>query len=174
MEMSTERKQATFIILGMHRSATSTIARGLHRAGIDMAPGKCHAEDLRFMKLNDRILRAAGGSWDDPPTVDDLNEVKVAFQGEIKELINERELESGGNSWGWKDPRTCLTIHLFKPFVNNPIYIPIFRDPVLISESLRNRDPHKFADLHCGIKLAMEYQNRVLEFLTRNKWRDFK
>ena len=70
-------KNKTFIVLGMHRSATSLLARGLHMSDIVMGErllGKSesnkygHWEDVDFVELNESILHSAGGTWDNPPS----------------------------------------------------------------------------------------------------------
>jgi hypothetical protein len=66
----------TIVILGMHRSGTSTIARILASIGINMGERIMganesnpfgHYENLDFVELNDEILINAGGSWKKPP-----------------------------------------------------------------------------------------------------------
>lgn len=63
----------TVIILGMHRSGTSIIAGVLHTLGVYMGNKFIgahwsnllgHFENIEFVRLNDKILKNAGGSWD--------------------------------------------------------------------------------------------------------------
>jgi hypothetical protein len=42
--------------------------------------------------------------------------------------------------WGWKDPRTCLTLPFWQHLVSNIYYILCFRNPVDVSRSLEQRD----------------------------------
>jgi len=44
----------------------------------------------------------------------------------IKKAIGQRA--SGHKVWGWKNPRTCRTIHVIHPFLKDPKYIVIRRD----------------------------------------------
>jgi hypothetical protein len=41
--------------------------------------------------------------------------------------------------WGWKDPRTCLTIPLYAPHLVSPRYIEIIRDKNAVTKSLAKR-----------------------------------
>jgi len=64
-------------IAGMHRSGTSMVARLLQSCGLFLGPeeelgfdsnnGEPHFENVRFVALNDEILRRLGGSWNSPP-----------------------------------------------------------------------------------------------------------
>lgn len=154
-----------FIVLGMHRSATSLIAGGLKKMNIDMGKkllGKDksnpfgHFEDKGFMELNKKILNQAGGSWDNPPSEADIIEAGNEFLKEIKKLTNKKGL------WGWKDPRTTLTIKCYLPYLENPHFICCFREPLEIAKSLQKREGWP---INKGIKLTKEYNNRLLQFL---------
>ncbi|MBA7709205.1 hypothetical protein ES703_118117 [subsurface metagenome] len=104
----------------MHGSATSLIAGGLHKFGVNMgkellggAGSKIktpHFENMDFLRLNGRILKTAGGSWDNPPPEKKILALKKRFEPEIKKLVREKS-----GLWGWKDSRTTLTIKLYLP-----------------------------------------------------------
>lgn len=145
----------TFIILGMHRSATSLIARSLH--------GECYLgsekyfippsfdnpkgffEDRRVVLLNDELLKMAGGSWDDPPSRESI----LALKGKplmngtvddyIKGTLQTLHQEANGKSVAIKDPRMCLLIELWDPFIPDSQYIMSYRDPKQIVNSLETR-----------------------------------
>jgi len=98
----------TFIVLGMHRSATSLAAKGLHMAGIDMGERLLgampsnpygHFEDRDFIEMNDQILQAAGGSWDQPPDEDAVFRAGLLLRDRIHDLITERKKSK--RHWGW-------------------------------------------------------------------------
>jgi len=44
-------------------------------------------ENEEFMYLNELMLRAAGGSWDNPPPQSRINEIGPMFSYEIKNLV---------------------------------------------------------------------------------------
>lgn len=158
----------TIVVLGMHRSATSLIGMGMYKSGVFMGkellgPGKGneygHFEDIGLLRLNDKILKAAGGSWDNPPRELEIYEAGYEIRDQIKEAIKKRECDL----WGWKDPRTILTIRCYQPYLKNPIYVSCFRDPTEVAESLNKRDA---MPIEKGLSLAHEYNRRLIKFLS--------
>lgn len=158
----------TFIVLGMHRSATSLVAGGIEEMGVDVGGNKVllanehnpagYFENIDFILLNDRILSSAGGDWKNPPSHESILSVKKEYEEEIKFTIKKNEAEV----WGWKDPRTVLTIDLYLPHLENPFFLTCFRSPLKVAQSLKKRDGMPIED---GIKLAELYNNRLLNFL---------
>jgi len=160
----------TFIVLGMHRSATSLVAKGLYESGVhigdrligaDISNPYGHYEDMDFVSLNEKILNNAKGSWNKPPTEESILGLADIWRHEIKELVEEKQMES---LWGWKDPRTILTIRLFLPYLTNPHFIVCFRDPREVAKSLAKRDRH--ITRKAGLVLAKIYNDRLLRFLS--------
>lgn len=158
----------TFIILGMHRSMTSLLSNALNDFGIRMGnyiiDPKPYGiwEDRDFFTLNRRILHLAGGDWDDPPSRE-----KILYAGEsqkkvIKRVVNKNNRK--GVYWGWKDPRTVLTIECYMPYLVNPIFYVCFRDPNEVAESLKRRNNFSIKK---GVTLANEYNSRLLFFLNK-------
>lgn len=166
-----EGKQSNeVIVLGMHRSGTSMIAGVLSKLGVDMGKellGKSwanplgHFEDKDFLQLNKRILEAAGGSWNAPPTEESIREQESSFTEEIKDVIRRKS----AGLWGWKDPRTSLTIRLYLPHLLNPYFIICHRDFRAIAESLRRRDG---MEIEQSIRLARIYEERIEGFFCEN------
>ena len=160
----------TFVVLGMHRSATSLAAKGLYDNNVHMGDyllGKHpsnpygHWEDREFIALNDAILTNAGGSWDDPPAESEIIAVGMKWAVTIEEFVRKKEKEP---FWGWKDPRTTLTIQCYIPFLVNPHYFVCVRNPKDVAESLRKRNG---MSIDKGLKLAGIYNSRLLSFLAR-------
>jgi len=158
----------TFIILGMHRSTTSLLANALHEFGISMGNVVNKAkpyglwEDRDFFTLNRRILKLAGGHWDDPPSRE-----KILYAGENQKRVIKRVIRKNnrkGVNWGFKDPRTVLTIECYMPYLVNPIFYVCFRDPNEVAVSLKKRN--KFP-IEKGVALANEYNSRLLFFLNK-------
>lgn len=154
----------------MHRSATSLAARGISECGVEIGADDSTAnefnkwgywENPEFVDLNHYILEAAGGSWFQPPPEEDILKAGKKFTKDIKKLIKKHE----SKKWGWKDPRTTLTIKLFHPHLKNPNYICCFRDPLEVAKSLQRRSK---MDLEMGVDLANEYNKRLLDFLYGN------
>lgn len=155
----------------MHRSATSLAAKGLHDAGVHMGEDLIgsdssnphgHFENRRFVELNNAILgrAATNGRWDNPPTHEQIIAAGRALSNRIEQLV---AMESSGHElWGFKDPRTTLTIECFWPYLENPHLVVCFRNPVEVAVSLQKRDGFPLAR---GMGLANEYNKRILNFL---------
>lgn len=160
----------------MHRSATSMTARSLHKSkevymGNNLILGlpdnpKGHYEQRPVVLLNNKILESAGGSWDNPPKKEDIIKQFDIYKDQIKacvEEVKQHAIKNNMSSYGLKDPRLCLTIDLFMPFLDNPQFITCFRDVESVAKSLhkRNNMPIDF-----GKSLADEYNKRVLNFIS--------
>lgn len=167
-------KIKTIVVLGMHRSATSMLSRSMHESNevwmgdqliLNLPDNpKGHYEQRPIVLLNDQILKAAGGSWFNPPSREEILEQQGKWDLQIKRELD--ALESGANgstSIGFKDPRMCLLIELWEPFIKNPQYVCSFRNESEIAKSLNRRDGIAIDD---GIKLTKEYNSRVIKFIS--------
>jgi hypothetical protein len=159
------------IVLGMHRSGTSLVASTLDALGVHMGDhllmagksGKAHYEDWDFINLNTDILKAAGGQWDKPPNPHHLLDVEPQFRSEIAHLLekkNEREL------WGWKDPRTSLTIWLYRLHLWGVRYVVVQRNESdtitsLCKRGKNDRDFWREACLRYWRSLSAFLQDRI-------------
>jgi len=159
-----------FIVLGMHRSATSLMGKGLFLSGVDIGEKligkkkgnmKGHWEDKEFVILNDKILKAAGGAWNNPPDEKSILEKGKQFNEEIKNIITKKKIKE---IWGFKDPRTTLTIKLYLPYLKDVDvhFFCCFRKPIKVAESLKVRDGTKIKN---SINLAKIYNDRLLSFM---------
>ena len=119
-----------YIVLGAPHSATSFISRILGLGGVNM--GKFgmvsgrpyYYEDKGFRGVNKKILEEAGGTLQDPPSEEDI--LNVDLEKDIKRLLSRER----GKFWGWKDPRTNLTVEKFLPHLDDDVYlICCFRRP---------------------------------------------
>lgn len=164
----------TIIVLGMHRSATSLVAKGLSNEiymGDELMPANFgnpegYFEHMPFVNLNNRILHAAGGSWKNPPTREAILEQEPIFRAEIQDTLIQhyREAERlGYKICGFKDPRTTLTIWLYAPWVQNPHYAFMWRQPGQIAHSLWQRSKLPVDE---GKALAEHYRKEMLAFLS--------
>jgi hypothetical protein len=162
------------IVLGMHRSGTSMIGGVLSHLGVNLGedlPGKQisnplgHFEDGDFLALNQTILENAGGYWDQPPEKKNIELLHDKFKEPIQALVSDRKWASGEEIWGWKDPRTSLTIELFIPYLDNPHFIICRRDPSEIITSLwqRNRMTEDEAR-----QLVDTYYQRIDDFFRKH------
>ncbi|MCK5357554.1 MAG: sulfotransferase [Elusimicrobiales bacterium] len=167
--MNTFENNKTVIVLGMHRSGTSAVARVINSLGVSM--GEKHFiikdyknpfgyyEDLRFIELNKKILNEQNNDITRVPSRERIMAQKEKYSSQIKKLLAEN---SKNATWGWKDPRTVLTIDLFYPYIKNPYFIICERASEEIAKSLKRRDG---LELQIGIELADIYKKRIENFL---------
>jgi hypothetical protein len=136
----------------MHRSGTSFITRALNILGVDLGPEdhamKPNADNPRgfsehqgITDLNDEILAMLGGNWHSPPPrqADWANDPRFDdLKGRAARLLE----EDFGDSplWGWKDPRTCLTLPFWQQLVPSMRYVVCVRSPLDVALSLQARD----------------------------------
>lgn len=160
------------ILLGMHRSGTTMLARMLTELGIFMGHRleKNH-EPVAVLDLNDQILARAHATWDRPGGMTDLVEHEPSIAA-VVEFMRE-ELRSlhfrrsylgatritrglGPGPWGFKDPRTTVTWPLWHRLMPHAKFILVRRHGVDVAASLWRRarkeldgEPERFAaDAH--------------------------
>lgn len=130
------------IVLGMHRSGTSCLTGSLQQAGLDLGEHsawnphnlKGNRENAEIMALNESILNANGGKWDAPPK-------KIHWHPEhISEARRVLAKYANSPAWGFKDPRTLLTLDGWLKLGISPDYIGIFRHPLAVAASLMRRN----------------------------------
>jgi GT2 family glycosyltransferase len=134
------------IVLGMHRSGTSSVAGLLARMGVAVGPEqdlllgpdnpKGHYESARLHMACVRRLAAAGGDWRDPPGVATPGAVD-AFRREVGALVDEFDAQ---RPWLFKEPRLCLLARELLPLLTRPLFVHVVRDPFAVADSLAARD----------------------------------
>lgn len=132
------------VILSMHRSGSSLTTSIVQKLGIHIgdrllgthpSQPRGHYENVEFYELNMDILRTAGGDWQNPPGEARINAVANRFRERIKGTIAKNKKKK----WGWKDPRTCLTLPLYLPYLQSPRFILVYRETDGIIGSLLRR-----------------------------------
>jgi hypothetical protein len=139
-------------ILGMHRSGTSVLARVLNLLGVDLGPPeqmmpaapenpKGFWEHLAVMQVNDAILQRLGGTVLDPPGLAEgwANDPKIADLRQTARALVARDFANAA-MWGWKDPRTCLTLPFWQEVLPPMRYVLGLRQPWSVARSLERRD----------------------------------
>jgi hypothetical protein len=139
-------------ILGMHRSGTSLLTKILNLVGLYLSPAhlsvqpaadnpKGHWEHSEIVSLNEAVLERFGGSWDEPPQLP-LDWEKSSLIEDLKQraqsLIDDQF--SGVPLWGWKDPRTCITLPFWQQLLPNMRYVICLRNPSDVAGSLQSRN----------------------------------
>jgi hypothetical protein len=138
------------VVLGMHRSGTSMIARLINLMGAYVGPEqvimgadqynpKGYWERWDVMVLNDALLLAQGCTWNrvagwtvpQPPMPP--GEVLSAMRSIVLHMDAFRP-------WEMKDPRLCLTLPYWKQLLEVPVAVLVYRDPLEIVRSLEIRN----------------------------------
>lgn len=134
------------IILGMHRSGTSCLAGSLQEAGVylpdvsekNVFNKKGNRENHSIMSLNDEILAFNDASWDCPPSR--RLEWNSSHLIKARDLIDLFSSQNTSLMWGFKDPRTVLTLDFWERVIVNPVFVGTIRNPISVANSLNRRD----------------------------------
>lgn len=162
------------LVVGPHRSGTSAVTHALTEAGLlgvpaddrigaDWSNPDGHWESWRLMRINDRLLRAVGGRWDDPhPVPADLLDPNLD-----REAWAAFELSFPHGPWVWKDPRVCLTLPYWLRLFRDrrhpvPTVVLCLRHPLEIAQSLLSRNGFPLAR---GLELWRVYLSSALAAL---------
>lgn len=165
-------------IAGMHRSGTSTVAQMLYRLGLylgreeDLFAASSANEDgfwenERFVGLNEAILRSHASGWDLPPDLEpgwQRGERLASLRDEARRLIEDFE---GEEPWGWKDPRTSLTLPFWLDLLPNMKAVVCLRNPLEVANSLRKRGS---ASILSGLNLWKVYNERLMDTLEEGRY----
>ena len=157
------------VVLGMHRSGTSAIARGLKALSVELGDNLMPAvpnnndrgfwEDMDVYKFNERLFARLGTAWDRLSVVSDSPLSGQTFSAERYEAATliERKL-SKIPVFGVKDPRMSVLLPfwkcIFEDLALDDQYIVALRNPLEVAESLRQRD--RF-DTTLGLLLWLKY-----------------
>ncbi len=154
------------ILVGMHRSGTSMIARLLKEMGLFIGwELENHDEAVFFLKRNERILKSSNGGWDNPLPVGNLLEhekmrKRVALQLK-KDMDSIRALSFLGPQkymkyrsichldipWGWKDPRNSVLLPIWLDIFPDAKIVNVYRNGVDSAESLYVRENRRIRQI---------------------------
>ena len=162
------------VILGMHRSGTSLIAKSIelfnYSLGDHLMPAgddnpKGFWEDVDLVALNDKFLGSNLASWESPLYGDRLSaELALEFQNDAQKFLAHKL--ASRNRLAIKDPRMCVLMDFWSAqFARarvNVKYITVYRNPLDIAWSLAARDG---MDIEHGLLLAYRYNRLLAEFL---------
>jgi hypothetical protein len=129
-------KSPVFVVVGMHKSGTTLVARTLHLSGIRMVPTHQNVQSSydeggryewsAFNAINRDLLgECASGSLrinlQRSPTILDNSKARC------KSLVAHANTKY--RSWGFKDPRTTLTYPIWRRFLPDHRIVAIYRSP---------------------------------------------
>lgn len=162
------------IVTGMHRSGTSVVARMCQLIGVDLGPEHALMQggpenpdgffEHRWIKeINEQVLERLGGTWQSPPRLPpgwQDSALLTDLRSQAATALADLERAADGPLVGFKDPRACLTLDLWKPLACEPRVVVVVRDPSEVAASLDTRDglPHE-----AGIDLWNRYTTSVLD-----------
>ena len=141
------------LVIGMHRSGTSALARGLQMLGVylgnnflDTRPDNPtgYWEDKNIYELNERLLAALGLKWEEVALIDDTRwhrpEVEVLLAEAVEYL---RSQFVSHPLWGFKDPRTIRLLPFWQSVLRrlevSESYLVVIRNPRSVAQSLLKR-----------------------------------
>lgn len=166
------------IVIGMHRSGTSMVAGCLHHLGCNMGEDLVlgatkeqpagYYEDREIMQFNERLLTEAGGGWLNPPEYDRLLTACRDRADRVQALVKKRN--EAFPVWGWKDPRTCLTLPAFLPHLDNYRIIFVHRYRKSVVKSLVIREKGRLDDEQAN-DLIGEYNTFIMANLRGQRYK---
>lgn len=176
------------IIIGMHRSGTSLAAGMLATCGLYLDPempppesgntldtpndrlrsdGYCEA--VAFRLLNESLLERAGSAWDEVERFLRVRE-DPAFATRRLETLRRATFEeldsafmslmrSNAAGWGWKDPRTSVTLPYWLRLFPTAKVLHVRRDPKAVLASLTRRAESTASQPSVGTRLKRAIGN---------------
>ena len=168
------RPESPIIVIGMHRSGTSLLTRQLEDLGVNMGKWQDEVtrEALFFRHRNQIMLMLASAAWDNPESflralekphwrqafsrvaANDLETVRTANFLPPKRLAG--FTSATNRMWGFKDPRTSITLPVWLDIFPNARIINIVRDGNAVASSLRERGKKQ---IHDGLPFSLVSQD---------------
>lgn len=142
------------VVLGMHRSGTSALARSCNLLGVDLGSDFIPTqddnragfwEDASVKETDDLALASHGLLWDDvrplpEPWRDGFGGAEV--RARLRRTLD--ALASRGPLCGVKDPRISRLLPLWLPLLDEvgvtPVFLVALREPASVARSLARRD----------------------------------
>jgi GT2 family glycosyltransferase/glycosyltransferase involved in cell wall biosynthesis/SAM-dependent methyltransferase len=175
-----EQLRKTTLILGMHRSGTSALARVVNLLGVQLSPDLMRAreavnergffESEAVVDLHDRLLERLSVEWSETFPLPEAwwrRADVIPLRDELAALL--REHFDAQSWWGIKDPRLCRLLPLWRSVLAElrcePLCLLITRNPCEVADSLARRDgllPAHAHQLWLDHVLAAEEHSRGL------------
>ncbi len=157
------------VVVGMHRSGTSLMARLLHAMGCyageedqlpppDVFNPTGYWEHRDVWALDEEILAALDATWLDPGKADLGRLTEKARKDFVKRARVIVDAFDAHGSWVMKDPRLAVLFPIWRQALERPICVLIWREPSAVARSIARRDGLPLA---VGLALWEEY-NRMM------------
>jgi hypothetical protein len=157
-EPENPKKKQIVVVLGMHRSGTSLLTNLLHVLGVDLGEELLagdaynemgHWENEGIYRIQNDLMNEIARDWGDygiayPFPIDwtRLPNLQV-YKDKLISIVT-KEMAAAKGLWGFKDPRTCRLLPLWKQIFEElqlqPLYVLAVRDPAVVVDSLLKRD----------------------------------
>jgi hypothetical protein len=151
-------KQRIVVVLGMHRSGTSLLTNLLTVLGVDLGQDLLAGDPYNEMgywenesiyRTQDALMNHIARDWGEfgfmyPFAIDweRLPEFQT-FQEKLVSIVR-AEMARARGIWGFKDPRTCRLLPMWKQIFAElelePLYVLAIRNPADVAESLLKRN----------------------------------
>lgn len=152
--MRRKTTQQVIVVLGMHRSGTSAVARGLKALGVELGNNlispmpdneKGFWEDVEISELSEDVLATLGCTWHSLRLIEPDEQIgpKTApLRLRAIELISKKFGES--DVFGFKNPRICRLLpfwqQVFEHLKLEDKYVISIRNPLSVAKSLGARN----------------------------------
>jgi hypothetical protein len=135
----------------MHRSGTSAIAGLFAEAGYfvgeeselmepDWGNPAGYHERLDVLAVNERVVRALGGTWIDPPSPERQRTAGAGISALLSDVFERFLAEAGHRPVALKDPRIAAMMPLWQPVLRERLHpVLVVRDPLEVAASLMAR-----------------------------------
>ncbi|HIH0844088.1 TPA: sulfotransferase family protein, partial [Vibrio cholerae] len=165
----------TVVILGMHRSGTSVVAKAISLSGVEFGDNLLEAkadnekgfwEDAYIVDCNDKVLHQSQHEW---YTVGEVNPVFKDKKADILQYIEKKFKDF--DIWGVKDPRLCRLLpewnNILDSVASDIKYCVAIRNPLSVISSLKSRN--EFTAKHAEL-LWYQYNIDILQSLTNKEF----
>ena len=177
------------LVAGMHRSGTSLVGGLLSALGVDMGSrlvpadrrnARGYFEDVDVVELHGRMFRAllpahcaghADWGWSEAGLVsaEDLS----PFEDAARTLVAaRREACPSDRPWGFKDPRTTVSLSLWQRVLPEARFVLVYRFPWEVADSMQRVGAEVFLrNPSYGYRIWAAYNARLLDFHARHRER---
>ncbi len=171
-----KKEKTVNIILGMHRSGTSLLAKIINDLGVSFSENlndfgndyvNGYFEDNFFIDQNKKIISRVNDDVD----YGFLSDIKSLSEGlnyndlYEKLILNIKNNYKNDIIWGFKDPRTSLTYRIWESLLGSDYNIQqiyIYRNPIDVAKSIMNRDGYPIS---FGLLLWYYYNLSIIEVI---------
>jgi hypothetical protein len=150
------------LVLGMHRSGTSAVTRGLAALGVYLGDDFLETqpdnptgywEDKQVVAINERVLAALGLQWEDVAPIEREQFAQPPLEALRREAVGYLNGAFTSHAlWGFKDPRTVRLLPfwrgVFDACAADDRYLVAIRNPLSVATSLFARQALDAAASH--------------------------